>query len=131
FGSPVVSFGALGIGAGSTAVGTVIVRGSNTLRGDVRPGQTVVVQGNDSGFNATLTADAGFSNAGTIALDSAGRFDWDATLAVTNGTLTNTATGVIAANPGSGGARTLDAQIDNRGAITINQAAILGESSAQ
>ena len=65
-----------------------------------------------------MTAAAGFTNAGIIALDSIGTGWAHATLAVTSGTLTNT--GVISVNVGIGGERKIEGSLINNGTVNIN-----------
>ncbi len=118
---------ALNIGVGSTGAATFFMRGSTTLSGDISSGQTVWVQGCDGGSNATLTTAAGFTNAGTIRLESANQ-GYSDTLTVSSGTLTNTAGGIILVNNGSGGSRTINASITNQGTITTNAALLVNGS---
>ena len=92
--------------------------GSSQLGSDIGPGQTVWVRGDGTFGNANLTSANGFTNAGTLRLESIGS-NWESKVTVTNGTLTNT--GVIQSNTGSGGARTIAAVLDNQGTINVNQ----------
>jgi hypothetical protein len=108
--APVLTNATLSIGVGSTAVGTVATQGVSQLRGDIAAGQTVWVQ------NGSLTAANGFNNAGTLRFESINTTS-GCSLTVSNGVLANT--GTIAVNPGGGGSRTLDGQIDNQGTLTI------------
>ena len=101
----------------------VVARRSNTLAGDIPAGQSLVVQG-ISANNATLTAANGFTNAGTITLESIAPSSnpSHATLAVTSGVLINAATGVLNFSPGSNqGIRVLDAELFNQGTVNINR----------
>jgi fibronectin-binding autotransporter adhesin len=68
-----------------------------------------------------LTIASGFTNNGTIQLtDSVASYG--ASLIITTGTLTNPAAGSIIPLQGSNGARTITAQLDNAGTITIGNA---------
>jgi len=125
----ILTHAALVIGSGATAGGTIIIHGACTLSGNLQAGQTVWVQGSNVGQHATLTAASGFSNAGAIRLESIDQ-NWASNLTVTSGTLTNTTTGVIIVNPGTGGERTLAAQLDNQGTVNISQATNLVKDSA-
>jgi RHS repeat-associated protein len=119
--APVMSGASLKVEAAAT--GTIAVLGNSTLLGDVPAGApTILVQGNSSVGDVTLTAASGFSNAGTITLQSANG-GFASNLAVTNGTLTNTSTGIINSNAGSGGPRTIVANLLNNGTINVNQSA--------
>ena len=68
--------------------------------------------------NAFLTAAGGFSNSGTIVLETIAGSGLS-NLTVTGGPLTNTATGVITAAPGTGGGRAITADVVNDGTIDI------------
>src|SRR6202022_1294497 len=69
---------------------------------------------------------------GTIELTNTATAARNASLNVTNGTLTNAATRTISVLPGTvaGGTRTLGAQLDNQGTVTLMQALTLGRSMA-
>ena len=100
----------------------IIARRSNTLAGDIPEGQSLVVQG-ITAASATLTAAAGFTNAGTITLESiaVASNPSHATLAVTSGVLINAATGVLNFSPGSNqGIRILDAELFNQGTVNVD-----------
>jgi hypothetical protein len=118
-GTAVLSDAALDIAAGVISPATFAMRGNaSTLSGNIAAGQAILVQGSADG-PATLTAATEFTNSGTITLDSIDTAR-SATLIVTTGTLTNTATGVINANAGASGSRTFDADVTNNGSININ-----------
>src|SRR5262249_22829779 len=80
-------------------------------------GQSVLVQGNDDGGHTTVTAAAGFSNAGTLTLQSINQ-GWNSNLTVTSGTLTNT--GTFAVNAGTGGGRAGPADLAHHGTVSLN-----------
>jgi len=134
-GTPVLlTNSALNFGLGSTGAGSFTVRETSSLSGDIAAGQTVVIQsfnpgGGTSDRIATLTAASGFTNAGTIVLDSSNAGEANTTLAVTSGTLTNAATGVINSNAGVGG-RTITAEVNNAGTITVNKGTGIGRTGA-
>lgn len=123
-GIPTISLATLDIGVGSTATGTVRLTSTNSIRGDVQAGQTVLIEGirpsgTGSATHAQVSAVLPFRNRGTIRLWSTGwSTSGSATLSV-NGSLTNEATGVIETLPGSGGSRIINAAISNHGLLDI------------
>src|SRR5207249_319063 len=84
--------------------------------------------GNSTG-GATLTVVNGFTNNGLIELRSTGAAA-SAILTVTNGTLTNAAGANISFLAGVGGGRTLNARLDNQGALTVGQPTTINTNSA-
>src|SRR5262249_43555009 len=120
--STVVS-GALAVG------GTLQVNPAGSTIATLAPltGSLVRVQSNGSG-NATLTVTNGFTNHGPIELNGAPGFT--STLTVSNGTLVNASDGIVQSVPGTGGARTLAAELDNQGTVTVNSALTLTKSGA-
>ena len=101
-------------GAGA---GLIALRGNSTLSGATAAGQTLSIE-STSGENATTTAAAGFSNAGTILLTNGDASGNTATLTVTGGALANS--GTLSSEAAIGGARTLQASVNNTGTININ-----------
>ena len=102
-------------------LGTVIVRGGSRIDGPYTapPGSTLRIEGTSTYGFATLTVANAFTNAGTIELTSdAGVFP--STLIVSAGMLTNAVGGKIVSMPGSGGGRTLNAQLANLGTVNID-----------
>jgi hypothetical protein len=100
--------------------GTMIVNGTSAFNGALTnaTGATLRVQGNSNYSTGVLTVANGFMNDGAIELiDIASSYG--ATLNVTSGTLLNSPGGSIAALTGTLGPRTLNAQLDNRGTITV------------
>ncbi|MBL8763928.1 MAG: hypothetical protein JNM07_06640 [Phycisphaerae bacterium] len=81
---------ALTLGASSGA-GAILVGGSSTLAGDIRPDQTIWVQGGISGQTATLTSPSGFVNNGVLRLAPA-RGPFNCTLVLQSGVLVNNGT---------------------------------------
>ncbi len=80
---------------------------------------TLRVRADNSLGPTTLTVANGFINNGLIELTSFNGAEQPATLIVTSGTLTNAATRTIDILVGTGGARTLNAQLDNQGTINV------------
>lgn len=102
------------VGGGS---GTVTTVAGSVLR---------VTPGDPSGTTNTLTVASGFTNLGTIELTNTfSTFGSDAVLTVSAGTLVNATVGTISALHGlePSGVRTLTAQLDNQGAITLSPGA--------
>jgi hypothetical protein len=110
--------------------GTVLSLGSSSMDGSVTTvaGSLLRVQG-VSGLNATLTVASSFTNEGAIELTSSATAN--VTLSVTSGTLTNAADGTIRSLVGLGGGRTLTAQLDNQGTLTVAQTLTINRGSAQ
>ncbi|MCX7417981.1 MAG: cadherin domain-containing protein, partial [Planctomycetia bacterium] len=127
-GVPVLIASTLNIGAGSTGAGTFSTRAASTLTGNVAAAQTILVQGDNSFGAATLTAADGFTNAGTISLESVSGSGSASNLTVNSGTLTSS--GTINFNVGGGGSRTLTTELANSGVVNVNTAATLGRPSA-
>lgn len=118
---------ALTIG-GADGVQTLQITGALTVDGAVLAGDSaqIVILGSTEG-TASLTAADSLMNHGAIVLSSSDTDSTNsATLAVTNGALTNHSNGVITATTGSseGGARTIDAELVNDGAILADQIAL-------
>ncbi|MDP6717663.1 MAG: hypothetical protein QGF59_03370, partial [Pirellulaceae bacterium] len=127
-GTPLLLHSALNLGAGSTSPASFITRGSSTLSGNVKSGQLITVQGSGTGGTGTLTSASGYTNSGTLTLQSIDG-GYTTNLTVNTGTLTNTASGVINSNLGSGGGRNIYAHVDNGGIVNINKTTVLGKTS--
>ena len=121
---PVLKAVSLTMGPASGAV-ELVLQGASLLKSDVRPDQTLWVKGSLAGVNAQLRADVGFTNAGTIRLESTEGL-YTANLLVSTGTLVNT--GLIAVNAGSGGQRMIMANLDNQGRFEANTATVFSKS---
>ncbi len=93
-------------------------------------GGTLRLEGEGAFGTSTLTVLNGFTNDGTIVLTDS-TSSYGAILHVTNGTLTNAAGGLIRADSGTNGPRTLDAQLDNEGTLTLVRPLTLTKASAQ
>ena len=107
--------------AGSAAAGTFVLRGSDTMAGNVAAAQSVVLQALGCYSGAYVTAAAGFTNAGSIELTNVEELCAESQPASLSwsGTLTNT--GTLTSNFGSaGGSRTLDGSLTNSGAVNID-----------
>ena len=110
------------IGVPVHVAGIFTARGACTLSGALTTATSGVIQiiGADN-LNATLTVANGFVNHAQIRLDSTATNPFNATLAVTNGTLVNAGGGRIR-SLGSGaadGARAINALLDNDGLIDV------------
>ncbi|MGE0161337.1 MAG: beta strand repeat-containing protein [Gemmatimonadales bacterium] len=103
---PITNLGTIDVG------GTVAFNGALTMVGG-----SLLRVGGIAG-NSVLNVASGFTNAGTIELTnvSAG---YSATLNVTTGTLVNTGT-LASVAPIAGGNRTLGAELDNQGTLTVS-----------
>jgi hypothetical protein len=125
---PVLGASALNIGPGSVGAGTFSMRGISTLSGNVAQAQTILV--NSTGLHDTLTAATGFTNNGNIALENVAGAAGSSNLTVTSGILLNAATGVLNSNTGTGGGRTITAQLDNQGTLNVRTATTLVKGGA-
>ncbi|HYT89560.1 MAG TPA: putative Ig domain-containing protein, partial [Gemmataceae bacterium] len=101
--------------------------GNSTISSSLAQNGSLLVQGSDAGGHTTLTVANGFSNAGTITLQSLNQ-GWASNLTLTSGTLTNT--GTLTVNAGSGGGRTLSAELRNSGTVNVNTSTTLGRTGA-
>ena len=126
-GQPRINAGTLNIGGGATGAASFMMLGSSTISGNIRAATTVQIHGNGAGSNALLTAASGFTNFGTMLMDSQGG-GYQANFAVTAGTFTNA--GTLTVDPGSGGTRTIAASLTNTGTININQPTSLAKTGA-
>jgi filamentous hemagglutinin len=111
----IVDDGALSYTAGK-GKSLIALHGSSTLSGSLAAGQSLSVESTCS-ENVTATAAASFTNAGTITLTNGDGCGDSATLAVTEGTLTNS--GKIVTEPAHGGSRTLQGSVKNTGTLAI------------
>lgn len=88
--------------------------GVSTLSGDVPTNTSILIQGNPTTGNATLTAAAAWSNRGTVEMSSSGGGYSEA---LAGGTLTNR--GTVRTTIGNGGQRYLNAKIVNLATVSI------------
>jgi hypothetical protein len=113
--------------------GTLFIQDAVTLNGALTTGtgSTITIQGNQAYGAASLTVANGFTNTATIQLTdiTAG---YGASLGVTTGTLTQSATGTLSVLQGANGPRTLAAQLNNQGTLTLSntQGLTLAKASA-
>jgi hypothetical protein len=107
---------------------TLRMYGTNTLTSDNLAHVTLLLQ-SDSNYDTSLTSGAGFTNAGTIRLDSSVYYR-TSTLAVSAGTLTNAQGGLIDVVADGGGGHTIAAELANLGTVNIATPTSLGTSSA-
>lgn len=119
--------GTLNIGSGANGSAGFMTMSGSTITGDIKAATTVRNQGNPSGSHATLTAPAAFSNAGSMIFDSVGG-GYQSNLTVNTGVLSNS--GSFTVNPGSGGGRTIAANLTNTGTVTINASTTFQKTSA-
>ncbi len=132
---PLVNNGAVRLTSCTTSVpvenaGTLDVRSATNLNGALTTiaGSTLNVTG-VSGTATVVNVANGFTNNGTVNLTSGGG-SFASTLNVTTGTLTSTAGSWIQAVAGTGGARTLGAQVDNQGTIWVGAPLTISKASA-
>jgi fibronectin-binding autotransporter adhesin len=128
-----------GLGSSSTLNANLTVQGSGELLVfgsatvdsivNVEPGGLVTVRGRNTTNAANLTVASGFANYGLIELTSIDG-EYPATLTVTTGTLTNASIGAIHTEFGTGGTRTLAAQLDNQGYLDVDAPLTLAKLEA-
>jgi hypothetical protein len=111
------------------AGGTLLAHSNATITGAVTNAGDIFVKGQAYGNNALLTVANGFTNNGLIELTS-GDAGYSAALNVTNGVLTNAVGATLHSNVGTGGSRTLEAQLDNQGTLDVDQPLALTKASA-
>ncbi len=107
---------ALELDPGFTAACAVEMEGNSTITGAPLAGQSVAVMGASRGGTATLTASAGLSSAGTIALESRDA-GYQAHLVVNGGPFDQQ--GLLETRLGSGGVRRLTADLQNAGTVRL------------
>jgi hypothetical protein len=99
---------------------TILLAGADTLATNNPANMTLWVQGNSTIGAATLTVANGLSNSGTVLLQAVNAA-WTSTLAAgSSSTFTNAPNGTIQVNAGTGGGRTVSAQLINAGTINFN-----------
>lgn len=128
-GQPYLRTSTLSVGPTATIPATIIVGGNSTLVSNLVFGNDIVVQGNDTDSSASFTSATGFSNAGTIRLESAGG-GYNSQMVITSGTLLQQPSGKLVLNPGAGGARTATATLNNNGLVEFNAAGSVGRTGA-
>src|SRR5262249_45930618 len=121
-GTLVGSASTVDLGSGSSD--TIVIHGNSILNGNIAAGQTIWVQGRNDKGKANLTVASGFTNAGTIRLESIDS-NWDVSLIIPNDTLTNDSNGVLQVNQGTGGARNLIGNVTNQGMIAVDSGTLL------
>ncbi len=116
---------------GATAAGTFVLRGSDTLSGNVAAAQSVVLQSLGCVTSTDVTEPGGFTNAGSIELTNVEGTcaESQPTQLSWSGTLTNT--GTLTSSFGSaGGTRTLNGNLTNSGTVNIDSDTLFGGTSA-
>ncbi|MBI4317996.1 MAG: SBBP repeat-containing protein, partial [Chloroflexi bacterium] len=108
-----------------TATGSVTVKSLRVGSSGNTGVQTLQAQGSSSGA-LNLTASYGITNTGTIVLSSINS-GYSAQINVTNGVLSNT--GTVNVNPGTGGTRTIAANLYNQGTVNVNTDTTLSKLS--
>lgn len=102
--------------------GLLVIHGVSAINGTVATGANSVIriEGENTRGPATLNiGNIGLANSGTIEMTSTGS-TWSATLNAPAGPVFNDAAGKINVLPGSGGPRTIGAQIANLGTINVD-----------
>lgn len=105
---------ALSVSNNATAPAEFVVRGSCSIAGTLHTGQSTWVQGGGSG-DGVLNFQTGAVNRGVVRLESISG-GWPTRL-TTSGAVTNDVTGEIRVLAGSGGARSFEGELINRGLI--------------
>ena len=128
--APLLTSSRLNIGNGVMTGGAVftMMGGGNNLSGTIRGNQELVIQGSGIG-DASVTASSGLTNRGRIILETVGSSRF-VTLTVNGGSLVNVETGDIEVRAGSGGGRTITAQLTNHGTFNVGTNTTVGRSGA-
>ncbi|MAW60431.1 MAG: hypothetical protein CMJ94_06310 [Planctomycetes bacterium] len=116
-GTPLYSSMQLELGAGYTSALDANLRGTSTLTGDVKAGQTLHVRGDGTYGNGALNLAGTTSVEGEIEL-TALNASYSVQVGSTNVALNNQ--GTLRISPGSGGPRTLRGDITNSGLIQVD-----------
>ena len=127
-GTPYLDRCTLLIPAANDSPGSFIMTHSGSrLLGELHPGQTVWVRGDNRGGQTEIPLAPEFTNRGLLRLESA-HAGYTSAIAKSEGSLVNQAGGVIRVNPGSGGPRVIRAQLVNEGTIEGNHDLTLGRA---
>jgi len=116
----------LNLGASGLSPAVFQTAGSCTISGDIKASQSVLVT-DGTGSNASLTSGGGFTNNGTLTLETTGG-NHDISLNVLSGTLVNA--GILYVNTGTGGNRTINASLTNNGTVVFNSDTVLNKPLA-
>lgn len=127
-GTPLLAKSTLNLASTAITPLSVTFQNISNLSGNIVAGQSILIQACAAVGGAILTTASGFTNEGTITLDSID-IVMPSSLVVP-GILTNQSGGVIDVNPGTGGSRTISAELNNQGAVNIGTTATLSSSSA-
>jgi hypothetical protein len=106
---------------GASADPAIFAMGSSggVVEGTIASGQTLWVRGSGTFSHANVSTGAGgLASAGVIRLESVDG-GWESNL---SGSVTNEATGVLEVNAGSGGPRTFNGTLTNRGLVSVKTA---------
>ncbi len=115
-------------------LGVIAMEGTatiNTPTFTTNAGSTLLVRGINiaGGGTASATVTNGFTNNGSLVMTAVG-VGYSVTLSVPNGTLVNGAGGTISSIAGSGGSRTLAAQLDNQGTLQVSQSLTINRAES-
>ena len=112
-----------GLTFGSAATGDIIARGgANTAAGNIGEGMILIVSGSNDGGNSSLTTVGTLNNASHIVVESSDS-TWSSNV---SGSLLNQSTGLVHVKQGSGGARSLNFELDNDGEFLFEADASVG-----
>lgn len=117
----------LNIESGANGAAAFMMAGTGTLTGNLKAGQSINVRGSNVEGTGVMTSATGYSNAGTITLDSTNG-GYASQLAVTSGVLTNS--GTLGTTVGTGGSRTISGSVTNTGTVTFAAPTSLSKPSA-
>ena len=119
------------VNAGTLASGVPPFFSTTTINGAFSTAAGSLVRVHAGGSNtATLTFANGFTNHGTIELTKANDAIGGVVVAVTDGTLVNALDGIITSAVGTGGGRTLRAQLDNQGTLNVQQSLTINRGNS-
>ena len=104
--------------ANTAGAGTVVSGGVTQLTNNSDSNAVVWVQGSNATGHAEMGLTADAENRGTIRMESVNS-SWNSNIATGGSTLTNQGSGVIEVNLGTGGDRTINGNLVNKGAINV------------
>lgn len=108
---------------------SLILSGSNSrLRGWLNQGQSLRIRGDSRGSSTTVLAPEGFTNRGSLRLESANSSF--ATHLTVDGDFLHAPGGTLLVRPGTGGTRVLSAEVRNEGTISLQTSTTVGRTDA-
>jgi len=105
----------------------ILTRSSSRFLGELHPGQTVWVRGDNRGGHTEISLAPEFTNRGLLRLESV-HSGYLTSVSKSEGSLVNQSGGVIRVNLGAGGPRVIRAKLINEGTVEANHDLTLGRA---